>query len=133
MKTQSTVVPMKKATKKSTTMKKQVKKMEKKLEDLATQLSSVKRQVEELSTTSVLTTQLSSVQDQVEELVTVTTALQKKLEGSMRLRHPTGSPPPKRPSAALHFPWEQHYSEMYKIWYFWNSETGESVWENPFL
>jgi|GEM_PF-3504522 len=156
MKGKSTVAAMKKATTKSTvaavkkattsvrgppwtteptvgTMKKREQEMEKKVEELAMQLSSVQKQVEELSTTSVLTPQLSSVEKKVDELATVTRALQKKLDWSMKPRHPTGAPPPKRSPASLPFPWEQHYSEMYKIWYFWNSQTGESVWERPFL
>eukprot|EP00930_Biecheleria_cincta_P052699 TRINITY_DN3798_c1_g5_i1.p1 TRINITY_DN3798_c1_g5~~TRINITY_DN3798_c1_g5_i1.p1 ORF type:complete len:415 (-),score=103.68 TRINITY_DN3798_c1_g5_i1:113-1357(-) len=33
--------------------------------------------------------------------------------------------------AGLPHPWEEHYSDEYKIPYYWNSETGESLWEKP--
>jgi len=31
----------------------------------------------------------------------------------------------------LPHPWEEHWSEEYKIPYFWNPETGDSVWHRP--
>jgi len=31
----------------------------------------------------------------------------------------------------LPHPWEEHWSDDYNIPYFWNSETGSSVWERP--
>jgi len=39
-------------------------------------------------------------------------------------------PPPKKGSD-LPYPWEEHWSEEYQIPYFWNSETGDSLWEKP--
>mmetsp|Transcript_16974 Transcript_16974/g.46335 ORF Transcript_16974/g.46335 Transcript_16974/m.46335 type:complete len:111 (+) Transcript_16974:78-410(+) len=32
---------------------------------------------------------------------------------------------------SLQHPWEEHFSDEFGIPYFWNSETGESVWEKP--
>ena len=127
----------KKAARTKSTAKKATTALKQQVEEMATQLESVQtyRQVERKEEKMTyyqveeMARQLSSVQKQVEELVTVTSALQKKLEGNMKPRHPTAAPPPKRPSNALPFPWEQHYSEMYKVPYFWNSLTGESVWE----
>lgn len=40
-----------------------------------------------------------------------------------------GPPPPRK--AALPKPWEEHWSDEYKIPYFWNTQTGESRWERP--
>eukprot|EP00931_Biecheleriopsis_adriatica_P113699 TRINITY_DN8886_c0_g1_i1.p1 TRINITY_DN8886_c0_g1~~TRINITY_DN8886_c0_g1_i1.p1 ORF type:complete len:509 (-),score=121.46 TRINITY_DN8886_c0_g1_i1:62-1588(-) len=31
----------------------------------------------------------------------------------------------------LPFPWEEHWSDKYKMHYFWNSKTGDSTWERP--
>lgn len=46
-----------------------------------------------------------------------------------------GSPaPPVQPPAGkkdLPPPWEEHYSDEFKIPYFWNAETGEALWEKP--
>mmetsp|Transcript_44788 Transcript_44788/g.103472 ORF Transcript_44788/g.103472 Transcript_44788/m.103472 type:complete len:465 (-) Transcript_44788:118-1512(-) len=48
-------------------------------------------------------------------------------------RAPTSrAPTPSRPrSAALPFPWEEHWSEEYQLPYFWNSKSGDSSWERP--
>jgi len=40
------------------------------------------------------------------------------------------TPPPKK-DTVLPFPWEEHWSDEYGIPYFWNSKTGESIWERP--
>jgi len=37
----------------------------------------------------------------------------------------------KGKSQKLPHPWEEHWSEDYNIPYFWNTETGSSVWERP--
>jgi len=42
---------------------------------------------------------------------------------------PTG-PPPKK-NSGLPAPWEEQWSDEYQIPYYWNSETGESLWEKP--
>jgi len=38
---------------------------------------------------------------------------------------------PSRGEAPLPSGWEEHYSEEYKLNYFWNSKNGESNWERP--
>lgn len=43
---------------------------------------------------------------------------------------PAAKPPPKAASDLPH-PWEEHWSDEYQIPYFWNSETGDSLWEKP--
>jgi len=35
------------------------------------------------------------------------------------------------PGALLPDPWEEHFSDEYKIPYFWNRDTGDAVWERP--
>lgn len=40
------------------------------------------------------------------------------------------APPAAKPVALPH-PWEEHWSEQYSIPYYWNAETGESLWEKP--
>lgn len=40
-----------------------------------------------------------------------------------------GSTPGGKPS--LPSSWEQHWSDQYKLNYYWNSKTGESSWEKP--
>lgn len=48
-----------------------------------------------------------------------------------------GQPPAKAPqntkkaAAKLPYPWEEHWSDEFKIPYFWNSLTGDSAWERP--
>jgi len=37
----------------------------------------------------------------------------------------------KSAEAKLPVPWQEHWSDEYKIPYFWNSESGEAVWERP--
>jgi len=49
---------------------------------------------------------------------------------------PFGEAGPSRPSSAtlkkaLPAPWEKHFSDAYRCDYFWNSVTGESMWEQP--
>lgn len=39
--------------------------------------------------------------------------------------------PAKGSKAPLPKPWEEHWSEEYQIPYFWNVDTGESLWERP--
>jgi len=41
---------------------------------------------------------------------------------------PAGRPPKK---SGLPHPWEEQWSEEYQIPYFWNSESGEALWERP--
>lgn len=40
-------------------------------------------------------------------------------------------PPPAAPEVDLPKPWEKHWSDEYKIPYYWHPVTGESVWEKP--
>jgi len=44
--------------------------------------------------------------------------------------YPPSGPPPKK-SAGLPHPWEEQWSDEYQIPYYWNSETGEALWEKP--
>jgi len=44
---------------------------------------------------------------------------------------PPSGPPPKTNRGGLPHPWEEQWSDDYQIPYFWNSETGESLWERP--
>lgn len=44
--------------------------------------------------------------------------------------HPQ-QPPKQKSEGNMPHPWEEHFSEEYQIPYFWNSETGESLWERP--
>jgi hypothetical protein len=37
----------------------------------------------------------------------------------------------KKAKSSLPHPWEEHWSDEYKLTYFWNSSTGESSWERP--
>lgn len=44
---------------------------------------------------------------------------------------PPTAPPPKKKNAGLPHPWEEQWSDEYQIPYYWNSETGEALWEKP--
>merc|ERR1719410_2324659 len=44
---------------------------------------------------------------------------------------PPTKQPPKVVKPKLPYPWEEQWSEEYGIPYFWNADTGESVWETP--
>lgn len=46
-------------------------------------------------------------------------------------RSRTPAPPAGKPPANLPPPWEEHWSDEYGIPYFWNSKTGDAVWERP--
>merc|ERR1719221_749833 len=46
-----------------------------------------------------------------------------------RSRTPAGRNAPEEKK--LPKPWEQHWSDDYNIPYYWNSETGEALWEKP--
>eukprot|EP00933_Yihiella_yeosuensis_P074061 TRINITY_DN8289_c0_g1_i2.p1 TRINITY_DN8289_c0_g1~~TRINITY_DN8289_c0_g1_i2.p1 ORF type:complete len:141 (+),score=31.66 TRINITY_DN8289_c0_g1_i2:420-842(+) len=49
-----------------------------------------------------------------------------------RSRTPAARQPPPAPGKKpLPHPWEEHFSEEYNIPYFWNSETGDALWEKP--
>lgn len=49
-----------------------------------------------------------------------------------RSRTPVSRPtPPARGPKALPADWQEEWSEEYQIPFFWNSKTGESVWERP--
>ena len=107
-------VPAKKAVKK-VTAKKAVKKVT--MAEMAKQLSAIHVGVNDLAV------QLSCLNSEALSL----TRLVKNP------RHPAGVPPP-RPSPrrlALPRPWEEHYSDVYKRPYYWNVETGNSVWLPP--
>lgn len=39
--------------------------------------------------------------------------------------------PPPATNTDLPHPWEEHWSDEYGIPYFWNSETGDALWEKP--
>jgi len=43
---------------------------------------------------------------------------------------PPSGPPPKKTNDLPH-PWEEQWSDEYGIPYYWNSETGEALWEKP--
>jgi len=55
--------------------------------------------------------------------------------GTANDRSRTPAPPTKQPPKVvkpkLPYPWEEQWSEEYGIPYFWNADTGESVWETP--
>mmetsp|Transcript_41869 Transcript_41869/g.110420 ORF Transcript_41869/g.110420 Transcript_41869/m.110420 type:complete len:386 (+) Transcript_41869:99-1256(+) len=44
---------------------------------------------------------------------------------------PPTAPPPASKKGDLPHPWEEHWSDEYQIPYFWNAETGDSLWEKP--
>jgi len=48
-----------------------------------------------------------------------------------RSRTPAPRAPQEPAKKALPLPWEEHWSDEYKIPYFWNAETGEALWEKP--
>mmetsp|Transcript_68041 Transcript_68041/g.94302 ORF Transcript_68041/g.94302 Transcript_68041/m.94302 type:complete len:438 (+) Transcript_68041:3-1316(+) len=65
------------------------------------------------------------------------TMLQRGAAAGDRSRTPVGrqaaqpvAPPPKSEQGLPH-PWEEHWSDEYQIPYFWNTETGDSLWEKP--
>lgn len=39
--------------------------------------------------------------------------------------------PPAAAKNDMPHPWEEHWSEEYQIPYYWNSESGEALWERP--
>mmetsp|Transcript_56314 Transcript_56314/g.157950 ORF Transcript_56314/g.157950 Transcript_56314/m.157950 type:complete len:369 (-) Transcript_56314:23-1129(-) len=55
----------------------------------------------------------------------VTPTVSKRSEPQARDRSRT----PAKPE--LPHPWEEHWSEEYQIPYYWNSETGDALWEKP--
>lgn len=56
----------------------------------------------------------------------------KVVKAADRSRTPaTRVPPPARGPKALPPDWQEEWSDEYQIPFFWNSKTGESVWERP--
>jgi hypothetical protein len=51
--------------------------------------------------------------------------------GSAADRSRTPGKPKQAAADALPFPWEEHWSDEYGIPYFWNADTGESLWQKP--
>jgi hypothetical protein len=45
----------------------------------------------------------------------------------------SAAPPEKKPRVSEQLPlnWEKHYSEEYKLHYYWNKKNGESQWDKP--
>mmetsp|Transcript_43751 Transcript_43751/g.86801 ORF Transcript_43751/g.86801 Transcript_43751/m.86801 type:complete len:423 (+) Transcript_43751:45-1313(+) len=80
--------------------------------------------------------QEQAVEEGAQEAAEETAPAPVTIRGSAALgRDRSRTPGPKGatapPEPPLPFGWEKHWSEEFKIPYFWNRETGESMWETP--